>query len=85
MAVGNAKAVGPCRRNRICTGPSAQVEGGQVVLFHESDEVMDLLHVERLSRPRGILRHSFTPHGRSLDDAAPARAGWSGRWAGLAR
>ena len=47
--------------------PSRQVEGSQIITLHETDQVMKLLDIERISRPRGFLRHSFTPHGQALE------------------
>ena len=38
------------------------VERGQVVALHQTNEVVDPLDIERLGRTGGVLRHSFTPH-----------------------
>ena len=39
-----------------------QVERGQIVALHETNEGVDPLDIERLGRTGGILRHAFTPH-----------------------
>ena len=40
----------------------AQVERGQVVSLHQTDEVVHPLDVERLCRSGWVFGHSFTPH-----------------------
>ena len=38
------------------------VERGQIVALHQTNEVMKPLNVKWLGRTGGVLRHSFTPH-----------------------
>ena len=77
-----------CERRRGRLGPAAseadlgrpvdEVDRRQVVPLHQADEVMDPLDVEWVGRPRGVLRHSFTPawtilSNRCLTTSKPER------------
>ena len=57
----------------------ADVERGQIVALHQTNEVVKPLNVEWLGRTGGVLRHSFTPQLANPESATRRSRGRSDR------